>query len=300
MIPFADASPFNDVDPIHTDTILDKLSGINGIPRKRITEIYGDSGLGKSTLSLQAVAKAQKQGLRCLWVDVEFAYDAQYASTLGVDNSSLGLLQEEFAEEALDTLHEEVGKGNWDLVVIDSIGALQTRQEADKGTGEKSIGTQAGLIAKFCRKIVPLLAHKNVALLVINHAFTDIMSGAIKTSGGKKLEYHKSFSVRLKQKFGVVLKVGDRKIGKVIVGEVKKNKLAPTEGLEVEGKIIFGEGFSKSEDVLERALEAQIITKTGNTLYFNGEKLGAMNKTREWLKIPENLEQVKALLPVVE
>lgn len=294
MIPFADQSPHNELSPIKTGTLIDKLSGLNGLPRKKITEIYGDSSVGKSTLLLQAVAEAQKQGLRSLWVDVEFSYDRNYASTLGVDNSRLGLLQEEFAEETLDTVEREIREGNWDLIVIDSIGALQVRAEAEKGVGEKTIGGQAGIVAKFCRKVVPLIAIHNVALVVINHSFTDVMSGAIKTSGGKKLEYHKSLSIRLKQKFGVVLKQGDRKIGKVIVGEVKKNKLAGTEGTEAEARIIYGEGFSKSADLLEDAIQANIFTKTGNTYFLGETKIGTMNKLREWAK--ENQDQLKELL----
>lgn len=292
MITTADKSPYNDTQPIKTGTMLDKLTGLGGIPRKRITEVYGDAGVGKSSVCLQSIAGAQADNMRCLWADIEFSFDAQYARGLGVDNTKLGLLQERFAEDALDSLEKEIDAGNYDLIILDSIGGLLPRQEAEKGAGEKTIGGQAGLVARFCRKVVPLLALRNVALVVINHSFTDIMSGAIKTSGGAKLEYHKSISIRLKKKMNAVLKSGDRKVGKVIIGEVKKNKLASTEGLEVEGNLLFGEGFVTSLGLLDEALERGIITQEGRSYIFRGEKIASgMPRLREWAK--ENVDLVK-------
>lgn len=296
-IPFANQSPFNDLEPIKTGTLIDKLSGIGGIPRKRITEIFGDASVGKSTLCLQAVANAQALGIRAVWADVEWAYDARYAESLGVDNSTLGLIQKEAAEDVFNDIQQAVLNGECDLVIIDSIGGLIPRDVIAKSIGEKTIGGQAGLVAVFCRKIVPLLALHNVALVVINHSFTDIMTAAIKTSGGKKLEYHKSLSIRLKQKFGVTLEQGGRKIGKVIVGQVMKNKLAPTEGLEVDSRILFGEGFSKSADLMQDAIDAGVLEKRGNLYYFAGDKIGMISKVREAMKVDSFSEQVKAAMP---
>lgn len=291
----ASESPFNDVSPIKTGTIIDKLSGIYGIPRKRITEIFGDSGVGKSSLCLQAVKQAQQQGLRVLWSDVEWSYDGNYAQSLGVDNGNLGLLQTRHAEDILDELEQAIDKGTYDLIILDSIGGLLPRQEAEKGAGEKTIGGQAGLVARFCRKVVPLLALRNVALVVINHSFTDIMSGAIKTSGGAKLEYHKSLSIRLK-KTNRVLKSGEKIIGKVIVGQVKKNKLAATEGMELEAQMVFGSGFSSAFDLLDEALAKGIIEKRGQTYWFSQEKLGQISKAREWIKEETNAEKIRTAL----
>jgi len=288
MIQFA--SSVGDVDVIPTGLFVDKLTGVGGIPRGVITEIFGDESIGKSSFCLQMIASAQKQGLNCLFADVEWSYDVRYAESLGVDNSTLGLIRERFAEETLDAIEEAIESGKWDLIVLDSIGGILPRAEAEKGAGEKTIGGQAGLIARFCRKVVPLLRMKNVALVVINHSFVDIMSGKIMTSGGKKLSYHKSLSIRFKQKFGVTIKQGDRKVGKVVVGEVKKNKLAATEGLELEGQLIFGVGFSASADVLNDAIDKKIITKKGNTFYFGDEKLGiGLNKVRTLLQEDEEL-----------
>jgi recombination protein RecA len=288
MIQFA--SSVGDVEVIPTGLFVDKLTGVGGIPKGVITEIFGDESIGKSSFCLQMIASAQKQGLRCLFADVEWSYDVRYAESLGVDNSTLGLIRERFAEEVLDAIEEAVESGKWDLIVLDSVGGILPRAEAEKGAGEKTIGGQAGIIARFCRKVVPLLRMKNVALVVINHSFVDIMSGKIMTSGGKKLSYHKSLSIRFKQKFGVTIKQGDRKVGKVVVGEVKKNKLAATEGLELDGQLIFGVGFSASADVLNDAIEKGIITKKGNTFYFGDEKLGiGLNKVRILLQEDEEL-----------
>lgn len=276
------AKDIKTTEVIPSGLFVDKLTGIGGIPRGVITEIFGDESIGKSSLCLQLVASAQRQGLNCLWADIEWSYSTLYAESLGVDNNNLGIIRERFAESSLDAIEEAVESGKWDLVVLDSIGGILPRAEAEKESGGKTIGGQAGLIAKFCRKIVPLLKIHNVALVVINHSFVDIMSGKILTSGGKKLSYHKAISIRLKQKFGVVLKQGDRKVGKVVVGEVKKNKEAATEGMELDGQLIFGVGFSAAADLLNDAIDAGVITKKGNTYYFGAEKLGiGLGKVRK-------------------
>ena len=297
VIVYADS--IGDVDVIPTGLFLDKLSGIGGIPRGVITEIFGDEGIGKSSLCLQIVAAAQQQGLRCLWADVEWSYSPRYAEILGVDNSKLGIIREEIAETMLDTLEEEVRGGNWDLVVLDSVGGVLSRKEAEKDADGKTIGVQAGLIARFCRKIVPQLSIQNVALIGINHHFVDIMSGKIMTSGGKKWSYHKAISIRLKAKFGgTALKQGDRRIGKMVVGEIRKNKLADTEGLELEGQLIFGRGFSVSADLLADAIEKGSIIKKGNTYFFGEEKLGiGLQKARTFIEGDAGLlERIKATL----
>ena len=268
------ASDIKEPEAIATELFIDNLTGIGGIPRGVITEIFGDESIGKSSLCLQIVANAQKQGLRCLWADVEWSYSGKYAESLGVDNDKLGMIRERFAEDVLETVEDEIEKGNWDLVILDSIGGILPRAEAEKGVDGKVIGGQAGLIAKFCRKVVPPLKLQDVAMIVINHSFIDIMSGKLLTSGGKKLAYHKSLSIRLKAKYGVQLKQGDRKVGKVVVAEIKKNKIAPTEGLEGDGQLIFGTGFSIGADLLKIAIDKDVITKKGNTYFFGELKLG--------------------------
>lgn len=292
------ASDIVEVDVIPTDLFIDNLTGIGGVPRGRIMEIFGDEGIGKTSVCLQIVAAAQKQGLRCLWADVELCFSSKYAESLGVDTTKLGVLQERFAEDVLDTLDDEINANNWDLVIFDSVGALSSRVEAEKASDAKTIAPQAGLVSRFARKMTTACKFSNTALVVINHAFIDLMTGAVKTSGGKKLAYHKSISIRLR-KGGSTLKQGDRKVGKVVIAGVVKNKLGSTEGLEVEAQLIFGTGFSVGADVLNIALDKEVITKKGNTYYFGEEKLGVgLGKTRQMLEEDEKLlERVKAKLP---
>lgn len=289
------ADSLTKVNSIRTGTFLDKITGIDGIPRGKIVEIYGDPSVGKSTISLQTIAAVQKQGKKCLFADIEWSYDARYAESLGVNNSKLGLIRERFAEDALDAIEKEAVDGDWDLIVLDSIGGLLPRTEAEKMAGEKTIGGQASLVARFCRKIVPILSLKDTSLIVLNHSFTDIMSGKIMTSGGRKLDFHKSFSVRLRAKTGVSLKSGDRVVGKVIIAKVVKNKIGATEGMEVDAQILFGEGFSSSLSLLDTALEKGIIKPVGRK-YFLGETHIAtgMPKLRDWAKA--NAELLKESL----
>ena len=293
------ASEIKEVEVIPTGLFIDNLTGIGGIPRGVITEIFGDEAIGKSTICFQLIANAQKRGLKCLFADVEWSYTPMYAESVGVDNSKLGLIRERFAENVLDSLEEEIESGNWDLIVLDSVGGILPRAEAEKGADGKTIGGQAGLIAKFCRKVVPALRINNVALVAINHSFIDIMSGALKTSGGKKLSYHKSLSIRLKKKAGMVLKQGDRKVGKVVTGIVVKNKLAATEGLEIDGQLIFGTGFSAAADILNIAIDKGVVTKKGVTYFFGEAKLAVgLSKTRKLLEDDKKLaEAIKQLLP---
>lgn len=290
---YASDSLYNDIQPIKTGTFLDKLSGVGGLPRKKITEVWGAESVGKSTVLFQSIAQAQKDGMRCLFVDAEWGFDTNYAESLGVDNTKLGLIQEEYAEDILNQIFDEIKSEKWDLIVLDSVGALSSKWEADKEAGEKAIAPQAGLVAKFCRKVVPQLVLHNVGLVVINHGFIDLMTGVNKPSGGMKLNYHKSFSVRLRVNTKKAVMQGDKKVGKVIIGIVTKNKLSKTEGLEIESSIIFGEGFSASQDLLGDALEKGVITKTGNSYWFKGEKLGMISKLREMMKDPVFSENIK-------
>lgn len=286
------ASTIPTLNVIPTGLFIDKLTGIGGIPRGVITEIFGDESIGKSSLCLQIVAAAQKQGLRCLWVDVERSFIGEYATLLGVDTTKLGIIREHFAEDAIDTLEDAADRGEWDLIVFDSIGAILPRALAEKGADGKTIGLQSKLISDFCKRIIPIIATRDIAVVAINHSFLDIMSGRLLTSGGKKLRYYKSLSLRLKQKQGVSVKSGDRKVGKVVIGEVKKNKMAGTEGMELDGTLVFGVGFSAGADLLNDALDSEVITKRGNVYYLGGEKLAlGLGKTRTMIENSEPLQE---------
>lgn len=256
---------------------LDRVIGVGGIPTKRITEISGQWSVGKTTLALQLVAQAQKAGVACVWYDAEFAWDDKYAKKLGVDTTKLGLLQNRYAEEALDEILEHAEENEDVLFIIDAVGALHPKDEAEKTSGERTIGGQSALVARFCRKIVPLLAVNNHALVVLNHEYTPIMNTGgrptTKTSGGAKLEYHKSIWIRL-QKAGQNIKEGEKITGFVVNAKIGKNKLADTQTQSCELELYFGRGFSAVSDAFQTALDAGEITKDKQTYVFRGENLG--------------------------
>lgn len=282
---------------------FDKLMG-GGFARGKITMLSGQPSVGKSTVAYGAIAEAQKLKLSALLYDVEYAYDSQYAESIGISPEKLSVLREEYAEEGLDALLDAIEGGKYPLIIIDSIGALLSRVVAEKTSGEKTIGAQASLVSTFIRKAVPKLSLRNIALVCITHEFTDLMSGKIMASGGAKLGYHASQHIRLKQKFGVVLKQGDQKIGKVIVAEMKKNKLSNSESKEADAHFLYSDGFSKTADLLETALEKGVIEKRGNTYWWLArpigsrypDKLGMISKVRLLLKEEEFVSLIKDAL----
>ncbi len=203
--------------------------------------------MGKSTLALQAVAQAQKENRKCLYADSELSYSNIYAKELGVDTGKLELLQQVgFAEELLDGIEEWARTYKNGLIVLDSIGGLLPREEQEKGSEGRSIGLQARLIGSFSRRIVPLITVQNHAFLVLNHEFTDIGTGRLKTSGGEKLSYAKSIWFTLKRTFGKSPKRSGNGLKTIlfIEAEIRKNKVAPTEGMKTELTMEPGKGFS--------------------------------------------------------
>ncbi len=275
---------------------LDKILGTGGIPTKKLTEISGAFSVGKSTLALTIIGQAQSLKMDTLWVDCEFSYDPAYASVLGVDNTKLDLVAERFAESNLDATEEWIQSHKNGLVVLDSIGGLLPRAEAEKGADGKVIGGQAKLIATFCRKVVPLLAINNIALIVLNHEFTDLMTGKLMTSGGAKLGYHKSVWLRLRKVQKRVMQ-GENQIGDVIEAEIRKNKLGATLKQSTELTLIYGEGFAKGADLMQEALDKGVIEKRGNTFFLGEEKLvTGMPKLRELFKDEDFSKKVKELV----
>lgn len=281
----ASDSPYRKVEVLPTPyPNLNKILGVGGIPFRRITEVSGVYSVGKTTLALSIIAAAQRAGHECLWADAEFSWDEQYAVQLGVDIYALDLTQEQYAEATLDAVEEWLRTHKGGLVVLDSIGGLLPRAEAEKDASGRVIGGQAKLIATFCRKVVPLLAIHNNALIVLNHEFTDLMSNRLMTSGGAKLGYHKSIWLRLK-KAGKRVMQGDKQIGEIIEAEIRKNKVASTLKESCELTMLYGHGFSVEADKAQDMLDAGAITKKGKT-YFHGEnKIGVgMAKVREYVK----------------
>lgn len=256
---------------------LNDLIGIGGIPTKRITEISGSWSIGKTTLALMLVAQAQKQGFKTLWNDHEFTWTNDYPEKLGVDVSKLEFVQAPYAEEALDEVLEYAAKHKNALIVIDAIGSIHPRDEAEKDTQGRTIGGQAALVARFCRKITPYLSLNNIALVVLNHEYIPIMATGgrptVMTSGGAKLAYSKALWLRM-TRTNKVIKKGDQQVGLVVEVEARKNKLAPTQKQTCELQMIFGSGFSAEADKLARMVESGEIRKVGNTFWHGEVKIG--------------------------
>lgn len=288
-MPIIPASKIGDPEVLQTGTFLDDLTGIGGLPFERIVEFIGEEKTGKSTASFHVIASAQQQGLKCLLVDVEHSFTEKYAKDLGIDTDKLDVMRAQYAEDYLNDTIEAVESGEYQLVVLDSVGSLSSRVEAEKAVGEKVIGQQASPMATFMRKIAPQVSYHKSMLIVINHFRQEIGGYQPKTiaMGGKALREKKKLSLRFRET-GSILKSGENVVGKVINVRVEKNAVGPTEKREVDVQLIFGQGFSASANLLQVLLDRGIITKTGNTFYLDKLKLGTISKTREYIKDHES------------
>lgn len=227
---------------------LDGLLG-GGVALGCITEVFGTPSVGKSTLALQIIAKAQEAGRNCLFADTEYSFTPQYAASLGVDCSKLDVTQLRLGEDTFDAIEGWVKHEKGALVVLDSMGGVLPREEAEKSAEGRTIGLQSRLMAAFCRKIIGLLAENNCSLIVVNHEVINLNTGAIQSSGGAKLSYHKRYSIRLRPMFG---KQSSRatdgsKRNKWIECELKKEKgMDTSEGKKVALEYVKGSGFAAS------------------------------------------------------
>lgn len=288
-MPILSATSMNKLKIVKTNTPLDKASGIGGLPRGFIVELWGNTNTGKSTCAFQTVAAAQAQGLRCLWIDVEHTFRAYIANaarsdTFGVDMKKLDVMTEENAEAYIDNTEEAIRSKKYDVIVMDSVGDLSSKIEQEKTAAEKTIGVQASLMTKFVRTITWMVDMNEILFIVVNHERETLMGG-IYQMGGKKLAEKKKMSFRFRDKKGAsglyVVKQGEKTVGKVIRINVLKNHFAPTEGMEIESNLIFNEGFSFEADLLDEAIDRGLFERQGNTFYWNGEKLGMKSKLKE-------------------
>lgn len=224
---------------------LDELLG-GGVELGCITEIFGERSAGKSTLALQIIAAAQKQGHACFFADTEFQFTPIFADSLGVDCSSLEFSQFRLGEETFNAIEEWAEKNKRSVIVLDSMGGVLPKEEAEKTAEGKTIGLQSRLMAAHCRKMIGLLAKNRNAYIIINHQVMNLTTGRIGSSGGAKLEFHKRNSVRLTTMFGKAPKrAPDGSITeKYIQAELKKEKGMNThEGRKVELCYVKGAGF---------------------------------------------------------
>ena len=274
------------IDAIPSGSLaLDLALGIGGYPKGRIIEIYGPESSGKTTLALHAIAECQKQGGRCAFIDAENAIDPVYAKNLGVDIDELILSQPDSGEQALEITEVLIKSGAIDLVVIDSVAALVPQAELDGEMSDSSIGLQARLMSKAMRKLAGVMNRSNTTAIFINQLRekVGIMFGNPETTpGGRALKFYAS--VRLDVRKGEALKNGSDQIGNATKIKVVKNKVAPPFKTAAVS-IIYGVGISHIDEVINLAVENDIIDKSGAWFSYNGEKIGqGFNAVREYMK----------------
>jgi len=291
--------PVVDVDVIPSGSLaLDLALGIGGYPRGRIIEIYGPESSGKTTLTLHAIAEAQKKGLSCAFIDAEHAFDSTYAKNLGIDTDEMIISQPDNGEAALEITDTLVRSGAVDLIVIDSVAALVPQVELEGGMADNQMGLQARLMSKALRKLTGSISKTNCTVIFINQIRMKIgvMFGSPETtSGGNSLKFYAS--VRLDIRRGAQVKDKEDILGNETKVKVVKNKVAPP-FKTAEFEIIYGEGVSKIGEVIDLATTHEIIEKSGSWYAYKGSKIGqGKENVKEYFKAnPKVADEIEALV----
>ncbi len=253
---------------------LDIALGVGGFPKGRVAEIYGPESSGKTTLALHAVAEAQRAGGTAAFIDAEHALDTSYAQRLGVDIDNLLVSQPDYGEQALEIAEILIRSGGVDVIVIDSVAALVPKAEIDGNVGDAHVGLQARLMSQAMRKFTGVLSRSNTILIFINQIRMKIgvmFGNPETTTGGNALKFYSSLRLDIRR-------IGQIKEGQDVVGnrtrvKVVKNKVAPP-FKEAEFDIIYGEGISKIGDMLDLAVNLEIVEKSGSWYAYNSERIG--------------------------
>ncbi len=263
------------IDCISTGSVsIDWALGVGGVPRGRVTEIFGPESSGKTTLALLVIAEAQRKGGMAAFVDAEHALDAAYAKKLGVDLDNLLVSQPDNGEQALEIVEVLVRSGGVDVVVVDSVAALVPRAEIEGEMGEAQMGLQARLMSQALRKLTGIVSKSKTSLIFINQLREKIgvmFGNPETTTGGRALKFYSSVRIDIRR-IGAI-KDGDQVVGGRTRVKIVKNKVAPP-FREAEFDVMYGEGISREGDLLDQAVEKKIVDKSGTWFSYKGERLG--------------------------
>ena len=290
-------TPSRDVPAVSTGSmLLDHATGIGGMPLGRVVEYYGGAGAGKTSLTLHTIASAQRQGLTCAFIDAEHALDPRYAEALGVDFDKLLVSQPDSGEQALDICESLVTTGAVKVIVIDSVAALTPRAELDGEIGQRHMALQARLMSQGLRMLCGPAAKNGCLLIFINQTRMNIgvtFGSPVTTTGGNALKFYASMRLQL-SRIGSV-KQGDRVIGNRTRIKVVKNKFAPP-FREIETEIRFGRGIYKAVEILDKAVEFELIKKGGAWFTMpDGKRLQGRERVLEYLAAePAVAEELEA------
>lgn len=289
--------PDLEVEAISTGSLTcDIALGIGGVPKGRIVEIYGPESSGKTTLALHIIAEAQKKGGLAAFIDAEHAFDSVYAQKLGIDTDNLFVSQPDHGEQALEIAEHLIRSGAIDVIVIDSVAALTPKAEIEGEMGDSKMGLQARLMSQALRKMTSIISRTNCCCIFINQLRDKIgvmFGNPETTTGGNALKFYSSVRIDIRRTNQI--KEGTDNIGNRVKVKVVKNKVAPP-FKQAEFDIMFGEGISRVGEVIDLAVELNIINKAGSWFSYEKDKLGQGRDAvkRVLLERPEFMKEVEA------